>query len=141
MQAEIAKLPESTRNALLWMGAFGEGIAMLAAAGGPDVHPHAVSKAADRERWDRDAARFPEDLRKLEAFFRDLLAGRSDRVGVTGVAMRLGFFHLSRFAGQYARLFGETPSQTVRLAAGRTLASSGPTHPVIQPQTRMITVP
>lgn len=76
VEAEIAKLPENTRTALLWMGAFGEGIAMLAAAGGPDVHPHAVSPAADRERWDRDVARFPEDLRKIEAFFRDLLAGR-----------------------------------------------------------------
>jgi AraC-like DNA-binding protein len=80
-------------------------------------------------------------IERLHRARRDLLAGRSDRVGVTGVAMRLGFFHLSRFAGQYARLFGETPSQTVRLAAGRTLASSGPTHPVIQPRTRMITVP
>ncbi|HEX6864415.1 MAG TPA: DUF5700 domain-containing putative Zn-dependent protease [Thermoanaerobaculia bacterium] len=76
VEAEIAKLPEATRTALLWMGGFGEGLAMLAAAGGPDVHPHAVSPAADRERWDRDVARFPEDLRKVEAFFRDVLAGK-----------------------------------------------------------------
>jgi hypothetical protein len=76
VEAEIAKLPAATRTALLWMGAFGEGIAMLAAAGGPDVHPHTVSPAADRERWDRDVARFPEDLSKLEAFFRDVLAGK-----------------------------------------------------------------
>ena len=58
------------------MGAFGEGIAMLAAAGGPDIHPHAAGKAEDRERWDRDVARFPEDLRKLDAFFRDVLSGK-----------------------------------------------------------------
>src|SRR5687768_1558445 len=76
VEAEIAKLPETTRTALLWMGAFGEGLAMLAAAGGPDVHPHAVSPAADRERWDRDVARFPEDLRKVDAFFRDILTGK-----------------------------------------------------------------
>ena len=76
VEAEIAKLPEATRTALLWMGAFSEGFAMLAAAGGPDIHPHAVSPAADRERWDRDVARFPEDLRKLDAFFRDVLAGK-----------------------------------------------------------------
>lgn len=75
-EAEIAKLPEATRTALLWMGAFGEGTAMIAAAGGPDVHPHAASPAADRERWDRDVAHFPEDLRKVDAFFRDVLAGR-----------------------------------------------------------------
>lgn len=76
VQDAIAKLPEATRTALTWVGAFGEGFAMLAAAGGPDVHPHAVSPAADRERWDRDLARFPEDLRTLEKFFRDVLDGR-----------------------------------------------------------------
>jgi Putative zinc dependent peptidase (DUF5700) len=76
VEEEIAKLPERSRTALLWMGAFGEGLAMLAAAGGPDVHPHAVSPAPDRERWDRDVARFPEDLRKVDAFFRDILAGK-----------------------------------------------------------------
>ncbi|MFL6202092.1 MAG: DUF5700 domain-containing putative Zn-dependent protease [Thermoanaerobaculia bacterium] len=76
VEAEVAKLPAATRTALLWMGGFGEGIAMLAAAGGPDVHPHAVSPAADRERWDRDVARFPEDLRRIEVFFRDVLAGK-----------------------------------------------------------------
>jgi hypothetical protein len=58
------------------MGAFGEGFAMLAAAGRPDVHPHAASPAADRERWDRDVARFPADLREIERFFLDLTASR-----------------------------------------------------------------
>lgn len=76
--AEIERLPPGARSAAQWMGAFGEGLAMLAAAGGPDVHPHAVSLAADRERWDRDAARFPEDLREVERFFLDLIAGRLD---------------------------------------------------------------
>lgn len=56
-----------------WAGAFGEGFAMLAAAGGPDVHPHACSKPEDRERWDRDVARFDADLAKVERFFLDLL--------------------------------------------------------------------
>lgn len=87
VQAEIAKLPETTRTALLWMGGFGEGLAMLAAAGAPDIHPHAVSPAADRERWDRDVARFPEDLRKLDAFFRDILAGRLSGEEVEKVGM------------------------------------------------------
>jgi putative zinc-dependent peptidase DUF5700 len=56
-----------------WAGAFGEGFAMLAAAGGPEVHPHADSKREDRERWDRDVARFDEDLARVERFFLDLL--------------------------------------------------------------------
>jgi hypothetical protein len=78
VEAEIAKLPPGARTAVLWMGAFGEGIAMLAAAGGPGVHPHAVSPAADRERWDRDVARFDSDLREVDGFFRDVIAGRLD---------------------------------------------------------------
>lgn len=85
VEEEIARLPETNRTALLWMGAFSEGIAMLAAAGGPDVHPHAVSKAEDRERWDRDVARFADDLKTVDAFFRDILAGKlsADEAGRT----------------------------------------------------------
>ncbi|HSE50665.1 MAG TPA: DUF5700 domain-containing putative Zn-dependent protease [Gemmatimonadales bacterium] len=82
--ASVSPSPDSSaarssariRSALEWMGAFGEGFAMLAAAGGPDTHPHASSPAADRERWDRDMAAFNQDLGKLEAFFLDVLEGR-----------------------------------------------------------------
>lgn len=35
-------------------------------------------------------------------------------VAVTDVATDLGFSHLGRFAGEYRKLFGETPSSTVR---------------------------
>jgi hypothetical protein len=62
--------------ALEWFGALGEGFAMLAAAGSPDVHPHATSPAKDRERWDRDMANFNRDLRTLDGFFRDVLSGK-----------------------------------------------------------------
>ncbi|MBI4502263.1 MAG: hypothetical protein HY700_14025 [Gemmatimonadetes bacterium] len=71
-----AVLPDSARPAAMWMGAFGEGFAMLAAAGGPDVHPHAVSVAADRARWDGDLANFNRDLRTLDQFFRDIISRR-----------------------------------------------------------------
>lgn len=59
-----------------FVGGFGEGFAMLAAAGGPDVHPHAVSPPADRARWDRDLGRFDADLRAVERFFTDILDGK-----------------------------------------------------------------
>jgi len=72
----IEKLPPQTRTLLNWISGFGEGFAMLAAAGGPDVHPHAVSSAADRARWDKDVANFNDDLKKVEAFFNDILAGK-----------------------------------------------------------------
>jgi hypothetical protein len=68
--------PASVRDALGWMSAFGEGFAMLAAAGGLDVHPHAVSKPEDRARWDRDLANFNHDLRTLEKFFLDVIDRR-----------------------------------------------------------------
>lgn len=64
------------RTALKWMGAFGEGFAMLAAAGSPDIHPHSVSDPEERARWDRDMAGFNGDLRKLEKFFLDVIEGR-----------------------------------------------------------------
>jgi hypothetical protein len=59
-----------------WLSAFGEGVAMLAAAGGPDVHPHATSPSADRMRWDRDIARVNEDFARLVSFFDDVSSGR-----------------------------------------------------------------
>ncbi len=73
---EIARLPGGERQMLLWAGAFGEGFAMIAAAGGPAAHPHAASPPEDRARWDKDVANFNDDLKTLEAFFLDLLGNR-----------------------------------------------------------------
>jgi hypothetical protein len=58
------------------MSGFGEGMAMLAAAGGPDAHPHEASPAAERRVWDDAVARVPGDMKRLEAFFLDLAAER-----------------------------------------------------------------
>ena len=55
--------------------AFGEGLAMLAAAGGPNVHPHAVSNREDRERWDRELQSVDRDIKRLESFFLRILDG------------------------------------------------------------------
>jgi hypothetical protein len=73
---EIAKLPLNVQIALKVIGAFGEGFAMLAAAGGPDVHPHAVSKPDERARWDKDVANFDEDMKKVEQFLLDVVGGK-----------------------------------------------------------------
>jgi hypothetical protein len=75
-RAELARLPPNARTALTYARAFGEGFAVLAAAGGPGVHPHASSGPEERARWDRDVANFDSDLRKVEQFFLDVLAGR-----------------------------------------------------------------
>jgi hypothetical protein len=55
-------------RALDWIEAFGEGFAMLAAAGGPSVHAHAHSAPADRARWDADMSHFPKDLAAVDHF-------------------------------------------------------------------------
>ena len=83
---EISKLPGHVRSMLTWVGAFGEGFAMLAAAGGPDVHPHAVSNPEERARWDKDVANFNDDLKKIEKFLLDVLEKRltGDDIAKTG---------------------------------------------------------
>ncbi len=83
-----AALPERVRAAVQWMDAFGEGIAMLAAAGGPDVHPHAVSGAEERARWDRGITNHGSEMHRLESFFLDVIEGRlTDPDAVRGAAM------------------------------------------------------
>jgi len=73
---KIAALPARARAAAEEMGAFGEGFAMLAAAGGPDVDPHAASSAKEHARWDHDMANFNADLQSVNAFFLDVLNGK-----------------------------------------------------------------
>lgn len=68
--------PREVSTAVYWMGAFGEGYAMLAAAGGPDVHPHATSDPDERQRWDRDMQHIAGDFAALDAFFTDVLRSR-----------------------------------------------------------------
>jgi Putative zinc dependent peptidase (DUF5700) len=73
---EIAALPPIPQGVVKLIGAFGEGFAMLAAAGGPETHPHAVSNAEERARWDRDVANFNADLKTVEEFFMAILENR-----------------------------------------------------------------
>jgi len=73
---KIQDLPERAHQVAEWMGAFGEGLAMLAAAGGPDADPHAASSAQDRARWQHDLANFDSDLQTVNAFFLDALTGK-----------------------------------------------------------------
>lgn len=73
---DSVKRHETVQTVRQWIGAFGEGLAMLAAAGGPDVHPHQFSKAEDRARWDHDVANFDADLKTVEAFFNEILENK-----------------------------------------------------------------
>ncbi len=76
VEEQTKMLSGPQQKVLRWTGAFGEGLAMLAAAGGSQKHPHLTSSAADRTRWDRDVDNFDSDLKKVESFFLDLLSGK-----------------------------------------------------------------
>lgn len=67
--------PEVSRPMLQWIGAFGEGLAILAAAGSPDVHPMTAFPDGDRIRWDQDMKYSSEQLAQLDTFFRNILRG------------------------------------------------------------------
>ena len=76
LRKQLLTSPQPFRLACEALGSFGEGLAMLAAAGAPDIHPHETSSPDDRERWDRDLADFDVGLHELEGFLHEILDGR-----------------------------------------------------------------
>jgi hypothetical protein len=74
--ADSMRTTPAERMLLEYLTAFGEGRAMLAAAGSPDVHPHATDADSIRARWDRDVAHAPADIADLSGFITDVIAGR-----------------------------------------------------------------
>ncbi len=77
VEARWKERPAALQALHKWLGAYGEGFAMLAAAGGPQVHPHAESDAATRARWDGDVTHFDRDLGEQQAFFLQIVRGRA----------------------------------------------------------------
>jgi Putative zinc dependent peptidase (DUF5700) len=75
-EARQKNLPPNVKSAVAWMGAFGEGFAILAAAGGPDVDPHVASSPTEHARWNHDLANFNPDLGALQQFFLDIMDGK-----------------------------------------------------------------
>lgn len=71
----VESLTPAARQVVSWLSAFGEGLAMLVASGGPNVHPHEASPAAEWVIWERDVSLFAKDLQRIELFFRRVLAG------------------------------------------------------------------
>lgn len=60
-------------DVLRWLWAFGEGFAMLAAAGSPDVHPHEESTGGERELWDLEMRNLRENLGQLDVFLCEVI--------------------------------------------------------------------
>ncbi len=68
-------LPPGPQRVVSWLSAFGEGMAVLAAAGGPDTHPHASSPSDAWLVWERDVGRADADVTRLSAFFQGIVDG------------------------------------------------------------------
>jgi Putative zinc dependent peptidase (DUF5700) len=69
-------LSEPQKKAARWLGAFGEGEAMLVAAGSPSIHPHVLDDEAARTHWDNDVEHFAENLAAVQAFLLEILDGK-----------------------------------------------------------------
>ena len=74
--AELHAPSPPRETARQYSGALGEGFAMLATAGSPDVDPHELSTPPTRERWYRDLSRWKEDFPKVQSFLLDVAEGR-----------------------------------------------------------------
>lgn len=61
-------------------------------------------------------------LQRLNRARRELARSWSEEARVTDIALGLGFTELGRFAGQYRKLFGELPSETLRRQPRTTVA-------------------
>jgi hypothetical protein len=72
----IASLPDPARSVAEWMSAFGEGEAVLAAAGGPESDPVATGTPELKANWERGQRDFNQDLQQVNAFFLDVLNGK-----------------------------------------------------------------
>lgn len=56
-------------------------------------------------------------LMRLNGARRDLLGCEDGSLQIKDVVERWGFWHVSRFSGEYRQLFGELPSQTLRASS------------------------
>ena len=66
-------LPPSQRALRKWVGGFGEGFAVLAAAGGVNGSPYAANEADVQTAWRKGVAEYPAELARVEQFFTDVL--------------------------------------------------------------------
>jgi hypothetical protein len=69
-------LPQPMHALVRSLGGFGEGLAMLAAAGSPDADANAESDAATRARWDADVRDYPHQFAQIQAMVRGVVDGR-----------------------------------------------------------------
>jgi Putative zinc dependent peptidase (DUF5700) len=113
-EERIKSLPANAQKAAEWMGAFGEGLAVLAAAGSPDVDPMKDFDQDQRIRWDLDMKYVDQQLSELNQFFEDVVSGGFAR---PEVADHVGFVFLGYRGPWYT--VGYLMGRTVEKRFGR----------------------
>lgn len=86
-------------------------VSISAVCGALDVNERTLERAF-QERLGLSPRAYERERRLRAAH--GLILTDGHRLSITDIAMSLGFWHLSRFAGAYAALFGCTPSETRR---------------------------
>ena len=76
VRAQLARLSPELQRFERWLGAFGEGFAVLAGAGGPEVDPGSVVGTGARPEWATESTTFASRMRDLASFFGDIVSGR-----------------------------------------------------------------
>lgn len=80
-----------------------------------------------RRYYDTTPTAFLRDVR-LRRVRTELMQADPAETTVTDIAARWGFLHPGRFSVVYRRRFGETPSQTLRMASDTTAQNAGHRH-------------
>lgn len=75
VRTALAALPPTQRLLFEWLGGLGEGFAVLASAGGPDVDPITIAPLAARNDWLYASANYARDLPAISAFLERILRG------------------------------------------------------------------
>ena len=78
---------------------------------------------AFQENYDMTPRAYLKTLRLNQAR-RDLMQGNPNTTSVTTIAFKHGCFHLGRFALEYAKHFGEKPSETLQKRSKQALATT-----------------
>jgi len=77
-------LDEPDRQVARWSSAFGEGLAVLAAAGSCDADPVGAGPDSLLRYWKEGLAQFPEDLAAVDAFFNGILDQSIEKIDRAG---------------------------------------------------------
>ncbi|HLK16118.1 MAG TPA: DUF5700 domain-containing putative Zn-dependent protease [Fimbriimonadaceae bacterium] len=73
--AWVKKLPEALQAAWMWIGAFGEGYAVLAAAGSVEADPMAPFEPEVQAAWKHGMEQVQEDMDTIAKFLTDTVEG------------------------------------------------------------------